>query len=66
MKLGDLIKHARVHPDHDPYTGTPDILGVVIDIQDKDVLPPIVTTMWETGAIEKIYSDELEVVSESR
>tara|TARA_R110000851_G_scaffold309151_1_gene468501 strand:- start:173 stop:358 length:186 start_codon:yes stop_codon:yes gene_type:complete len=61
MKLGDLIKRVSSVP-----TENNTLLGVVIDVQDKYVIPPVMTIMWETGEIEKIYSDELEAVSESR
>lgn len=61
MKLGSLIRYSE--NEYNDRLGT---RGVVIDVQDENVAPPVVTIMWETGEFERVFSDELEVISESR
>jgi hypothetical protein len=59
MKLGDLIKYSE--SEYNDRLGTQ---GLVINVQGKNIAPPVVTIFWETGEFEKIFADELEVVSE--
>jgi hypothetical protein len=60
MKQGDLVAYSE--NEYNDRLGTQ---GVVIDVQDEKVAPPVVTIMWETGEFEKVFSDELEVINES-
>ena len=60
MKVADLVSYSE--NEYNDRLGT---RGIVIDVQDKKVAPPVVTIFWETGEFEKVFSDELEVISES-
>tara|TARA_R100000664_G_C2741443_1_gene129856 strand:- start:386 stop:571 length:186 start_codon:yes stop_codon:yes gene_type:complete len=58
MKAGDLIRwNHRALDDNDFIT------GIVIDLQDDLVVPPIARVMWHSGEITKEWIDELEVIS---
>lgn len=69
MKIGDLVRWNR--NDYNESLNLPwlEKQGIVLDINDWAISPPVVTVMWGTEALEifeKIFADDLEVVSESR
>ena len=61
MKVTDLVSYSE--NEFNDRLGT---RGIVIDVQDEKVTPPLVTILWETGEFERVFSDELEVINESR
>ena len=69
MKAGDLVRWNR--NDYNVRLNLPwfEKQGIVLDVNDRSISPPVVTVMWGTEALEifeKIFADELEVVNESR
>ena len=60
MKQGDLVKYSE-----DEYNDRLGTLGLILDVHEKDVAPPIVSILWETNELERVFSDELVVISES-
>ena len=64
MKVGDLVKNYEIS-FLDGTALDPDI-GLVIEMIDHIEVPPVVKVMWPDGSIEKDWSDELEVLDESR
>ena len=61
MKVTDLVSYHE-----DEFNDRLGTRGIVIDVQDEKLAPPVVTIFWETGDFERVFSDELEVISESR
>jgi hypothetical protein len=61
MKVNDLVSYSE-----DEFNDRLGTWGIVIDVQDEKLAPPVVTIFWETGEFERVYSDELEVINESR
>ena len=61
MKVGDLVRYNR-----DEYNDRLGTHGIVVDLDDKHVCPPVAAVLWNTKETERIFSDELEVINESR
>jgi len=61
VKVSDLVSYSE--NEFNDRLGT---RGIVIDVQGEKVAPPVVTIFWETGEFEKVFSDELDVINESR
>tara|TARA_Y100000034_G_scaffold119910_1_gene162178 strand:- start:482 stop:676 length:195 start_codon:yes stop_codon:yes gene_type:complete len=64
MKVGDLIRYSD---DVNDRLGTH---GVVIEtdilVCDQETNPSRVSILWNTGEIEQVFEDEVEVISENR
>lgn len=58
MKLGDLVKYSESE-----YSGHFGTQGIIVDVEDEKVIPPVVTIMWENGEFVKMFSDELTVIN---
>ena len=58
MKVGDLVQY-----NLDEYNDRLGTHGIVVKLDEKRVCPPIVTVLWNTKEFEKVFADELEVVS---
>ena len=56
MKAGDLV----VSHDMD------NLGGIIIEIINDLEVPPVARVLWQDGTILKVWSDDLEVISESR
>ena len=68
MQVGDLVRWDR--NDYNESLNLPwlEKQGIILDVNDQTMLPPVVTVMWSTEALElfeKIFADDLEVVNES-
>jgi len=68
LKVGDLVRWDR--NDYNESLNLPwlEKQGIILDVNDQTMLPPVVTVMWSTEALElfeKIFADDLEVVNES-
>ena len=62
MKVGDLVRYNR-----DEYNDRLGTHGIVIELDGARVSPPIVTVLWNLSSeFERIFEDELEVISECR
>ena len=71
MKTGDLVRWNRNGYEH--YLGHNAVVlpwfekqGIVLEVDDERIKPAAITVMWDPGAFEKIFSDELEVICEGR
>jgi hypothetical protein len=62
MKIGDLIRWNR--GDYNESLSLPwfEKQGIVLEVDGA----PVVTVMWSTELLEKIFADDLEVISEAR
>jgi len=68
VQVGDLVRWDR--NDYNESLNLPwlEKQGIILDVNDQTMLPPVVTVMWSTEALElfeKIFADDLEVVNES-
>jgi len=61
VKVGDLVRGREIDFTDDNSI-LPDI-GLVIEVINHTEVPPVVKVLWPEGAIEKEWSDELEVVN---
>ena len=61
MKQCDLVKYSE-----DEYNDRLGEWGLVLDVQKEDVVPPVVSILWETNEFERVFADELVVIGESR
>ena len=61
MKVGDLLQpiSGKEFPE-EPQ------LGVIIEVIDDIEVPPVCKVLWTAGVIDKEWTDELEVISETR
>ncbi len=61
MKVGDLVQPimGKEFPD-EPQ------IGIIIEVIDHIEVPPVCKVWWPPGMIDKEWTDELEVISESR
>jgi len=61
MKVGDLVQpiSGKEFPE-EPQ------LGVIIEVIDDIEVPPVCKVLWTAGVIDKEWTDELEVISETR
>ena len=64
MKTGDLVLSREIEFSNGTAL-TPEI-GIVIEMQDPRVVPPSALIMWQSGNLGKEWSDELEIINESR
>ena len=58
MKVGDLIRYSPY--EYNDRLGTH---GIVLHVLGH-IKPSMVTVLWNTKEIEKVFSDELEVINE--
>jgi hypothetical protein len=58
VKLGDLVKYSESE-----YSGRFGTQGIIVDVEDEKVIPPVVTIMWENGEFVRMFSDELTVIN---
>ena len=61
MKVGDLVRYNR-----NEYNDRLGVHGIVIEVESLRVSPPIITILWNSKEFERVFGDELEVISESR
>ena len=59
MKVGDLV-WGRKHEEF-PNGDLQDDIGIVIEVIDHIEVPPVVKVLWSSGAIDKEWTDELEI-----
>jgi hypothetical protein len=60
VKVGDLVR--GWYSDFDGEK-----VGVVVDVINSDYhVPPVCKILWPSGEIDKEWTDELEVLSETR
>ena len=63
MKVGDMVQTIASKefqfPD-EPQT------GIIIEVIDHIEVPPVVKVLWPDGRIYKEWTDELEVIYESK
>ena len=64
MKIGDLVRGREIEFVDDKSILSD--IGIVIEVINSDEVPPVVKVLWPEGAIDKEWSDELEVINESR
>ena len=60
MKVGDLVTYT---PD---VFGDLNTAGIVIEVINNIEAPPVCKVLWHDGTIDKEWTDDLEVLSESR
>ena len=71
MKAGDLVKRKPEWGEwtkKNPWMHTEKDLevGIIVEVIDSiEVMPPVVRVMWPSGALEKDFTDELELINES-
>ena len=72
MKTGDIVQIRSDHPNM-PHFGESRYIGmrglIIGDVSSKlhySHVGCVVDVMWESGEIEDMYSQDLEVISESR
>ena len=63
MKLGDLIRWNR--DGYNESLGLPwfEKLGIVLEVDNTRIKPPVITVLWSTKEFEYIFADDLEVLS---
>ncbi len=62
MKVGDLVHHSA-----DAQMAGDDIsVGIIIEVIDHVEVPPAVKILWQDDSIDKEWTDDIEVISESR
>ena len=61
MKSGDLIRWNHSALDNEDF-----LAGLVLEVDDDLVVPPVAWIMWHSGEITKEWTDELEVIREAR
>ena len=60
MKVGDLVQPiAGKEFPQEPQ------IGIIIEVIDHIEVPPVCKVWWSPGVIDKEWTDELEVISES-
>ena len=58
MKVGDLIRSC--------YTDEEEHVGIVIEVINSDYqVPPVCKILWPSGEIQKEWTDDVEVISET-
>jgi hypothetical protein len=62
MKVGDLIRWKRDGYDERPLMPWLEKQGIVLEVDDARMLPPVITVLWSTKVFEKIFADELEAI----
>lgn len=61
MKVGDLVRsvpHGILTQSHR--------VGIIIEVIDHIEVPPVVKILWPGCVIDKEWTDDIEVISESR
>ena len=62
MKVGDAVMGWQPkRPDPDCQK-----VGIVIEVIDHTEVPPVIKVLWSDGTIDKEWTDDVEVISESR
>ena len=63
MKAGDMVRSV-----HRGILTHSDVIGIVLETinHEPEVVPPVVKVLWNSGEIDKEWTDDLEVISESR
>ena len=61
MKVGDLIEYTDDCNDRLGTHGL--IVAAVTLINGKEIEPPLVEILWETGEIERVFEDEIKVIN---
>ena len=61
MRVGDLVQTVTCKEfPKEPQT------GIIIEVIDHIEVPPVCKVWWPPGVIDKEWTDELEVINESR
>ena len=60
MKVGDIVRFNRNIPE---YLQVHDDVGIVIEIYEPETDPMLLGIQWPGGELEKLYDDEIELVS---
>ena len=61
MRVGDLVEGSGMGSG-----GQPERLGIIIEVISDIEVPPVCKILWSDGQIEKEWTDELELLNESR
>ena len=61
MKVGDMV-----HPILGKEFPQEPQFGIIIEVIDDIEVPPVVKILWQDGVIDKEWTDDIEVISESR
>ena len=62
MKVGDAVMGWQPKsPD-----SVSQKVGIVIEVIDHTEVPPVIKVLWSDGTIDKEWTDDVEVISESR
>jgi hypothetical protein len=65
VKVGDLIRWKRDGYDESLSTIVMpwfEKQGIILEVDDVRIKPPVITVLWSTKVFEKIFADELEVI----
>jgi hypothetical protein len=57
VKVGDLVRWLSVGSDINAT-------GIIIEVIDGIEVPPVCKVLWNSGEIDKEWTDELEVINE--
>mgnify|MGYP003114940281 FL=1 len=60
MKVGDLIRWSHPAIDDSDF-----LAGIIIDLHDDLVVPPVARALWHSGEITKEWIDDLEILREA-
>ena len=61
MKVGDIVRVSRNIPEYLQVQG--DNVGIVVGIYEPQSDPMLLDIQWPCGQFERLYDDELELVS---
>lgn len=64
MKVGDLVRINQSISEYAAVRG--DMTGVLVELYKLETRPALFSVLWSDGQAENLYSDELEMISESR
>jgi hypothetical protein len=64
VKVGDLVTYTHDMLDH--LNTDLNITGIIIEVINDIEAPPVCKILWHDGAIDKEWTDDLEVLNESR
>ena len=60
MKVGDLVRSIFDGP---PLGNDSIEVGIVIEVIDRETVPPVIKVLWSNGTIDKEWADELQLAS---
>ena len=63
VKVGDLIRWNRDGYSERPLMPWLEKQGIVLEVDDVRIKPPVITVLWSTEEFEEIFADDLEVIS---